>query len=217
MTELEQPYFVDKNDPVGRLLDAAIVSPDPAAIAAVGLVRDPPISMLSDYTLRAMHAVAAGTGGVVLEIGAYVGGRTIVLIDGASKSGTDMITIEEPVEHNHPQIPTKNSVDDLRRNVVDLSASPERHSLIPGCSFEDWVLGALHHRLLGRSITFLAWDADSHFERDFALLAPFLNPDCVVMIDDYMAGHAKSGRINRTVDALVADGILEQVDRKSVV
>lgn len=211
MVELPPSFYVASGDPLGSAIAAAVATPTPEARTVVERIRGLPLSMLAEPTLRAMHAIAATTNGVILEIGAYVGGATIVLLDGAAQGGTDVVTLEEPVSHEHPEIPTKNSVEDLRRNVQLLSSHAERHFLIPGCSFETDVLGRLHHALLGREISFLAWDADSLFERDLALLAPFLAGGCVIMIDDYFSAESKSDRLSKTVDALIEDGILEPV------
>ena len=112
-------------------------------------------------------------------------------------NATDLfITIEEPVEHpTHPQIPTLNTVADLRANLAALDLVRDGHHIIPGTSFENWVLGTLHHHLLGQSVELLVWDADACIDRDLIFLAPFLAPGCKLVIDDYVAGEAKSVRV----------------------
>jgi hypothetical protein len=208
---LTNPFYINDADRLGRLLASQIDDANDAGVSIVDAVRSPLISMLSGPTLRAMHVCAREAGGVVLEIGAYVGGGTTVLLDGASSRGNPVITIEEPVRHSHPDIPTENSVVDLRRNVARLAPPNAEHTLLCGCSFEAWVLGELHHRLLGRRVGFLAWDADAAFERDVALVSPFLADQCILMVDDYVASESKSQRITQVVDGMIANDLVEPI------
>lgn len=210
---MSQPdFYINKQDSFGRRMAEAVDDPQDVGAAIVAAVRTPPKSMLSEAALRAMYLCAREAKGDVVEIGAYVGGGTVVLMDACSRSGNQIVTIEEPVQHlAHPDIPTSNSIADLKANVEKLAPKGANHLLLSGYSFEAWVLGELHHRLLGRSIGFLAWDADSSFERDLALLTPFLEVGSLIMVDDYITDSAKSTRITVMVDRLTAAGVLEPI------
>lgn len=208
---MDSSIRIDESKRMGALVADALRDPQHPATQVVERVRSPVISMLAPQTLTAMHVFAREAPGVILEIGAYVGGGTIVLLDGARQGGKRVITIEEPVAHpTHPHIPTENTILDLRANLHRF-ADASRHILLEGASFEQWLLGTLVIKLMGESIGFLAWDADSMFDRDLALLAPLLAPNCLVMVDDYDADNAKSGRIGRCVNEMVAAGLLETI------
>ncbi|MCZ8149508.1 MAG: hypothetical protein O9325_16875 [Roseomonas sp.] len=203
---MDNAHRINEGHRLGALQD-----PQDPSKPVVERVRNPPISMLAPQTLTAMHLFAREAPGVVLELGAYVGGGTLVLLDGARTGGRRVITIEEPVSHpTHPHIPTENSVRDLRANLSRF-AEASHHSLLEGASFEQWLLGSLLIRLMGEPIGFLAWDADTMFDRDLALLAPLLAPDCLLMADDYDADNPKSAPISRRVDALVTEGLVETI------
>jgi hypothetical protein len=209
---LSEPFFVHRADPFGAAL-AVELSAGPAALshAVVSTIRSKPLSMLASETLAGMHLAARSITSTVVEIGAYVGGATVVLLDGASRSGAQVITIEEPVRHSHPQIPTENSINDLKKNLVEFGPAGARHRLLCGCSFESWVLGELHQCLLGDEIGFFACDADGFFDRDLAYLAPFMAEDCLIMIDDYAVDIAKSTPLTHSVDRMITAGIIEAV------
>lgn len=175
-------------------------------------VRGRSLSMLSEQTLRALHLLARSCPGPVIEIGAYIGGSTLVLLDATKADNRLLVTIEEPVEHpTHPDLPTNNSVVDLRKNISSFGLTRDSHRIIAGTSFETWVLGELHHALVGKRAGLLAWDADACIDRDLVYLSPFLSPGSLVMIDDYFMGEKKGWRITHTVNKFTEMGVLEPI------
>lgn len=208
---LEHPFFVHPNHPLSNKILNCLDDPDYVGAKAVHEVRNKPLSMLGTETLLVAHLFASLSKSVVLEVGAYVGGGTTVLLDAVSRNDAEVITIEEPVEHpSHPQIRTKNTVADLKKNISS-SAGAHKHHLLAGCSFEEWVIGRLQHKLEGRKIDCLIWDADACFDRDLVLFGQHLAKDCMVVIDDYNAEERKSDRLTKIVDWLVEIGVLERV------
>lgn len=195
---------------LGRELKACLSDESDPGAAFVGRIRSRGMSMLAAETLRGIHLLARNCTGAIVEIGAYVGGATSVILDATRRRHNLFVTIEEPVEHpTHPHLPTFNTVNDLRANITSLGLERAEHHIVPGASFENWVLGTLHHLLLGQPVELLVWDADACIDRDLMFLAPFLAEGCRLVIDDYVAGEAKSARVSAVVDDLVRRGVLE--------
>jgi hypothetical protein len=168
--------------------------------------------MLSGEALKVIHLLSSECEGAIVEIGAYVGGATLTILHATQERKNLFITIEEPVEHpTHPDIPTHNTIEDLSANIQTFGLDRDNHFVVPGTSFETWVLGLLHHRLLGQPVGLLVWDADACIDRDLILLSPFLDEGCMLVIDDYVGGESKSARITVVVDDLVSRGVLEPV------
>ena len=207
--ELKPPFYTKRLTRLGRLIKGCLLDDRHAGSVFVDEIRAHPMSMLSAEALRAIHMLSRECRGAIIEIGAYVGGATAVILDATRERGNLVLTIEEPVEHpTHPQIPTHNTVEDLRANIRSLGLERNAHYIIPGTSFEAWVLGALQHRLLGQTVELLVWDADACFDRDLIFLSPFLADGCRVVIDDYAVGEAKSRRVSAVVDDFIRRGIL---------
>lgn len=209
---MQAPFYCDESTPLGQLIAASLCETGTPRAEFVAHVRSAPLSMLANDTLRAIHALSAGAEGSIIEVGAYVGGATLCILDATKDRDVHVVTLEEAVEHpTHPHIPTNDTVADLLRNIEAFGLKRPSHRILAGCSFETWVLGELHHQMIGRRASLLVWDADAAFDRDLVYLAPFLTDDCVLVVDDYMAEHAKGSRITRTIDRWTEAGIVEPV------
>lgn len=206
------PFFAKTLSSVGRAIKNCLSDNDNAGAAFVETVQERPMSMLSAETLKAIHLLSGECDRAIVEIGAYVGGATVTILHATQKRKNVFVTIEEPVEHpSHPEIPTRNTIDDLNANIRAFGLGRENHYLIPGSSFETWVLGILHHRLLGNPVGLLVWDADTCIDRDLILLSPYLGEACLLVIDDYVGREVKSARITLVVDDLVRRRIIEPI------
>lgn len=208
--DLAPPFHTRRLSRMGRAIRACLADDADPGAAFVAAIRARPMSMLSAQTLRAIHLLSRTCRSAIVEIGAYVGGATAVILDATRARRNLVVTIEEPVAHpTHPQIPTLHTVEDLHANIRSLGLERDGHHVIPGASFEAWVLGTLHHRLLGQRVGLLVWDADACVDRDLIFLAPWLAPGAMLVIDDYVAGEGKSVRVSAVVDDFTRRGILE--------
>jgi len=209
---LSDPFFTKTLSSVGRAIKNCLSDNNHARAAFVDIVQQRPMSMLSAETLKAIYLLSGECDRAIVEIGAYVGGATVTILHATQKRKNVFITIEEPVEHpSHPEIPTRNTIDDLNANIRAFGLVRENHYLISGASFETWVLGSLHHRLLGNPVGLLVWDADTCIDRDLILFSPYLGEACLLVIDDYVSREVKSARITLVVDDLVRRGIIEPI------
>jgi hypothetical protein len=204
------PFFTKSLSPIGRRIKHALSDDNHPRAAFVRTLQERPTSMLSVETLRAVHLLSGECRGAIVEIGAYIGGGTLTILHATQARQNLFVTMEEPVASAHPQIPTRNTVEDLHANIRSFShLGRANHYIIPGASFETWVLGELHHRMVGNPVGLLVWDADACIDRDLILLSPFLEQTCLLVIDDYMAGVGKSARITSVIDDFTQRGILE--------
>jgi hypothetical protein len=210
---LAEPFHVDESTPLGRAVAEALADDAHPRVDLVRRLKDerPQISMLGRETLRAIHLMSGLCRHTIVEIGAYVGGPTIPILEASQARGNQVLVIEEPVAALHSSIPTENSVAQLRANLTAFGVDRAGAHVIPGASFETWVLGEVRLRLMQDSIGLLVWDADSCFDRDLALLAPYLAEGCMLMADDYSSGGAKTYRVTAFIDEMVRRGMLETV------
>ena len=96
--------------------------------------------------------------GPIIEIGAYVGGATLAILDATRIRGNTVISIEFGVAYDHPEIARQNSVADLLRNVESWGLSGERHVVLPGWTLEAWVVGNILIGLSGARADMLVVD-----------------------------------------------------------
>ncbi len=207
---LSSPFFIRDDDELAVKLKAALEVDEGDAFDFVQRIRGESKSMLSQETLTAIHFLARHTGHAIMEIGAYIGGATLTVLHATQARRNPFVTLEEPVVSNHPQLPTKDSVRDLIANLKTFGLVRPEHSVIPGASFEAWVVGNVYLDLMGKKIGLMIWDADACFDRDYFLFGSLFADDCIIMIDDYMVTQEhKAGRITTVVDEMVQRGILE--------
>ncbi len=75
-------------------------------------------SMLAVESLLLMRALAIEAQGAILEIGAYIGGGTLALADGARASGgKPLVTIDIGGAYDHPTMPSKDILADWRETL----------------------------------------------------------------------------------------------------
>ena len=77
-------------------------------------------SMLGIDSIVMLYHCAKVSVGNILEVGSYVGGATIAMAMGVRDSGTEkkIISIERGCSVDHPQIGTKDSFKDLRKQFA---------------------------------------------------------------------------------------------------
>src|SRR5918996_2250615 len=167
-------------------------------------------SMLGIDALVMLYHCAKISAGNILEVGAYTGGATIAMALGVRDSGTEkkIVSIERGCRVDHPRIGTKDSFKDLRKNLKRFGFS-EQVTLINGRSFDPDTI-AMVRRLSGPlSIGLFVFDADANVRRDINCYSDQFADHCWIVIDDYLGGADKSGKLRMQVDELVSAGRLE--------
>lgn len=150
--------------------------------------------------------------GDILEIGPYLGGSTIAAAFGVRDSGQrkTIVTIEPGGRCDHPRLPTRNILKDLRKNLAR-SGVADLITLIEGYSWKDETVVAVRRRLQPARVGLLIIDADGHVKRDLDRYRDLLAEGCWVVIDDYyMPGiESKDVLTKPQVNDLVAAGQLQ--------
>jgi predicted O-methyltransferase YrrM len=167
-------------------------------------------SMLGVDAIVMLYHCAKICVGDILEVGAYTGGATIAMAMGVRDSVTQkkIISIERGCRVDHPRIGTKDSFKDLRKNLKRFGFL-DQVTLINGRSFDVDII-AMVRRLSGpRSIGLFVFDADANVRRDINCYGDRFADHCWIIIDDYLGGADKSGKLRMQVDELVAAGRLE--------
>ena len=167
-------------------------------------------SMLGIDAIVMLYHCAKICVGDILEVGAYTGGATIAMAMGVRDSVTQkkIISIERGCRVDHPRIGTKDSFKDLRKNLKRFGFL-DQVTLINGRSFDVDII-AMVRRLSGpRSIGLFVFDADANVRRDINCYGDRFADHCWIIIDDYLGGADKSGKLRMQVDELVAAGRLE--------
>jgi hypothetical protein len=206
-------FWVNADQPEGMAIDQMLAARAGDAFAFAERIRDARKSMLAPETLAAIHLLAARCEGPIVEIGAYVGGATLALLDATRGRGNAVISIEYGVAYDHPEIPTDNSVADLRRNVEAWDLAADRHVVMPGWNLEAWLVGNVLLELRGRRAGMLLVDSDGFVDRDLIFLHPLLADGAVLVIDDYLSGDTcgKSEMIAPFVDDMIAKGVMSEI------
>jgi len=169
-------------------------------------------SMLHPVVLTTLEHLAANVSGVIVEIGAYVGGATIAMARGVRDSGrpTPMVTIEYGGDYlTHPDLPSSDIFGDLQRNLATRRLD-HLVTLYRGMSADqgarDAVSAAVASR--GAKIGLLCIDADGQVQRDFDLYLSQCADGCLLVVDDYATTglHTKAQTTQAAVQQLMADG-----------
>ncbi len=169
-------------------------------------------SMLHPDVLTSLEHFAASVTGVIVEIGAYVGGATIAMARGVRDSGHDtpIVTIEPGGAHpGHPHLPSTDIGGDLRRNLR--SRGLEHYvTVYEGFSSDQGALATVASLLAARGaqVAMLCIDADGQVQRDFDLYLPLCADGCLLSVDDYLTNgeHTKAEPTQAAVGALLATG-----------
>lgn len=167
------------------------------------------ISMLHEEVLMLLRLFVVASRGVVLEIGAYIGGATVVLGATAKefKKGP-VISIESGGAQYHTHIPSADKFSDLVRNVEDAGIS-EYVTLLNGFSNDPKVVESVKCAANGKKIDLLIIDADGNVGRDFAIYGDLLKIGAIVVLDDYVSSQPeKEQPVKEWVDRAVSEGSL---------
>lgn len=174
-------------------------------------------SMLHPIVLTTVEHLASTVTGVIVEIGAYVGGATIAMARGVRDAGrtTPIVTIEGGGEYlAHPDLPSADIFGDLQRNLRSRGLD-HMVSLYRGMSDDPAALDLVRATLAANDarIGMLCIDADGLVQRDFDLYLPWCADGCVLVVDDYAATglHAKALSTQQAVQSLVAAGRAEEL------
>ena len=169
-------------------------------------------SMLHIDVLLLIYHFAKTTTGAVLEIGAYVGGGTIAAAWGVRDSGArrSIISIEAGGACEHPRLPTKNILKDLKKNLAKRGVA-DHVTLFEGFSQDKQVVASVNERLAPAGVDLLILDADGDIKRTLALYGHLLSRECWVVIDDYYcpAPGSKDVFVRPQIHELVSAGQLE--------
>ena len=123
-------------------------------------------SMLHIDVLLLIYYFAKITSGPVLEIGAYLGGGTIAAAWGVRDSGKprSIISIEPGGACEHPRLPTKNILKDLKKNLAKQGVA-EQVTLLEGFSRDKGIVAAVNERFAPGTVDLLIIDADGDIKR----------------------------------------------------
>ena len=169
-------------------------------------------SMLHIDVLLLIYYFAKTTRGAIFEIGSYLGGATIAAAWGVRDSGLDrtVVSIEAGGRCEHPRLPTKNIIKDLKKNLAKRDVS-DRVTLLEGFSRDKNVIRAVTTQLRPGSVDLLIIDADGDVKGNIDLYHHLLSENCWVVIDDYYcpAPGSKDVFVRPQIHALVAAGQLE--------
>src|SRR6266404_4127785 len=167
-------------------------------------------SMLGIDTIVMLYHCAKVSVGDVLEVGADIGGATIAMAMGVCDSGTEkkVISIERGCRVDLPRVGTKDSFKDLRKNLKRFGFL-DQVTLINARSFDPDTIVMVRQLSGPRSIGLFVFDADANVRRDINCYSDRFADRCWIVIDDYLGGADKSGKLRTQVDELVSAGRLE--------
>ena len=167
-------------------------------------------SMLGIDAIVVLYHCAKLCPGDILEVGAYTGGATIAMAMGVRDSATQkkIISIERGCRVDHPRVGTKDSFKDLRKNLKRFGFL-DQVNLINGCSFDSNTMATVRRLSHPRSIGLFVFDADANVRRDINCYSDRFANRCWMVIDDYLGGSDKSGKLRMQVDELIAAKRLE--------
>jgi predicted O-methyltransferase YrrM len=167
-------------------------------------------SMLGIDAIVMLYHCAKLCPGDILEVGAFTGGATIAMAMGVRDSATQkkIISIERGCRVDHPRVGTKDSFKDLRKNLKRFGFL-DQVTLINGCSFDSNTMATVRRLSHPRSIGLFVFDADANVRRDINCYSDRFANRCWMVIDDYLGGSDKSGKLRMQVDELIAAKRLE--------
>jgi predicted O-methyltransferase YrrM len=163
------------------------------------------ISMLCAETLGRLAVLASHTRGGILEIGSYVGGSTIALARG-NRGNVPHAVIEAGGAYDHA-IASADIHADWQKNM-EAHGFAGKAKLCKGWSHNAAVRSeALEH--IGK-IGLLFVDADGKLSPIFRYFSAYMQPDCLLALDDYVSIQAaeKSSMVRPFIDRNVAAGRL---------
>lgn len=172
-------------------------------------------SMLAIESLLLMRAFALESPGAILEIGAYIGGGTLALADGArAAGGKPIVTIEVGGSHDHPTMPSRDIVADWRATLSSFGYINDVHLIIGWGNSPEVATKTLDY-LGDRKIGLVVIDANGMPWDNIYFFRDALTEDCLFVFDDYCnlnntADNVKFASTRESVDSGVAAGALER-------
>jgi predicted O-methyltransferase YrrM len=179
-----------------------------------------PISMLHVETLMGLYQFTLLSEGMILEVGPYIGGSTIVLAKAlqqwkaSRQPGSDsrrLITIEVGgANPQHTYVPSADILADLQANLRRYDVQDEVE-VVQGWAYEPHVVSIVAEAAGKQPIGLIILDANGTIKADLKRFGPYCRPSCYVVCDDYveMTGDIKSVYVKPEVDQLVQEGKLE--------
>ncbi len=170
--------------------------------------------MLHEETLLALFLRAEEVQGAVLEIGAYIGGGTVMLAKGveASLRTSPVITIEFGGSYDHPDLPSADIIADLHATLARYRVR-DRVTVIQGRAAK--VQQQVENCLKGEKIGLLFMDADGLPERDYLVYRSMLRDDAIVAVDDYVVSEGEA-KAKETLTRPWIDSMVEQQVFKTI-
>lgn len=169
-------------------------------------------SMLDIESLAMLHCLGGVVQGGIVEIGPYIGGGTVAIATASSARSAPFVTIEVGGAYtDQPYLPSNDILDDLRTNLIRFGLEGQVF-ILQGWS-HDRFLQRLANRIFERDkIGLLVIDADGQVQATIGSFAPLLRPDCLIVIDDYIAPLALSKQqvVQPVVDRWVARRLLRE-------
>ena len=166
------------------------------------------ISMLHQEILALLHFFVGSSRGMVLEIGSYIGGSTVILASAAKQFGKGpIIAIEAGGQSNHPDIPSQDILADLKKNLENFGVS-DFVRLLNGFSNQQEIYQTVKGIVGSKEIDLLFIDADGNVARDFEVYGPLLKNGAVLVLDDYSSPLApeKAVLVKQWADQAVSEG-----------
>lgn len=166
--------------------------------------------MLGIDAIVMLYHCAKVSVGDILEVGAYIGGATVAMAMGVRDSATEkkIISIERGCCVDHPRVGTKDSLKDLTKNLKRFDFL-DQVTLINGCSFDPNTIAMVRQFSGARQVGLFVFDADANVRGDINCYSDRFADRCWIVIDDYLGGADKSGKLHTQVDELISAGRLE--------
>jgi hypothetical protein len=163
-------------------------------------------SMLHIQVLMEFDKLSRISKGVIVEIGAYVGGSTLALSTNPDKR---VFTFEKGGSYSeHPHLPSTDILQDLYSNIQDFNRN--NVFVIPHSTDDHIAMKDFATKIGNERIGLLVVDADGHVAKTISLFSPYLLEGARVVIDDYLvvSGHLKTTITHKEVNELIAEGVL---------
>ena len=170
-------------------------------------------SMLHWEVLAILRFLAKNRRGAILEIGPFIGASTIAMAQASDADKHPIITVEKDCAYyDHPQIPTKDIISDLRRNLRRYNVQ-DKITIIKGNCADANTIEEIKRAFGASKIGLFMIDADGHVDRYFKNFARYCHSFAYLVIDDYLSEDAerKTALIAPYIDRMVAEGKMRQI------
>jgi predicted O-methyltransferase YrrM len=149
--------------------------------------------------------------GPVLEIGPYLGGSTVAIASGIREAGGGpLVTIEGGTSYEeHPHLPSKDIIGDLRKNLAAFGVS-DIVQVVIGYSPYTPTRRKVRRLLQPHSVGLLVVDANGFPGTDLWLYERYLKDGCVLVFDDYETDQApeKSQPVKRWITRAIQRSVV---------